>query len=240
MNPSTKKWLLFSVTLVLIGGTAWALTELKANQRLGAPGLKTVPLPGRVQVQLALPETVLDFTSTNMPEPETVLNYLPKDTSYIGRRYFGPNGFWADGTVILMGADRTSIHRPDYCLPGQGWQIRDKAEVKLTIPGKPAYELPVKKWIIRNTVTGADGQKQAVSGIYVFWFVTEGRTTGEFPAMLRSMLFNQLRHGVLQRWAYVSYFTACAPGQEDATFARLRELIANSVPEYQLPPAPAK
>lgn len=240
MNHSTKKWLLFSVTLVLIGGAAWALTALKANQRLGAPGLKTVAIPGQVNVQLALPETVLNFTSTNMPEPETVKSYLPKDTSYIGRRYFGTNGFWADGTVILMGADRTSIHRPDYCLPGQGWQIRDKAEVKLTIPGQPAYAMPVQKWIIHNTFTGADGQQQEVSGIYVFWFVTKGQTTGEFPAMLRSMLFNQLRHGVLQRWAYISYFTACPPGQEDATFAQLQQLIATSVPDFQLPPGTAK
>jgi hypothetical protein len=240
MSISTKKWLLFSFTLVLIGGTAWALTVLKANQRLGAPGLKAVAIPGQVNVQLALPEAVLDFTSTNMPEPETVKSYLPKDTSYIGRRYFGTNGFWADGTVILMGADRTSIHRPDYCLPGQGWQIRDKAEVKLSIPGKPAYELPVKKWIIHNTFTGSDGKQQEVSGIYVFWFVTKDQTTGDFPVMLRSMLFNQLRYGVLQRWAYASYFTACSPGQEDATFAQLQQLIAHSVPDFQLPPAAPK
>ena len=43
--------------------------------------------------------------------------------------------------------------------------------------------------------------------------------------------------GVLQRWAYISYFTVCAPGEEDATFERMEKLIAASVPEYQLPPA---
>jgi hypothetical protein len=45
-----------------------------------------------------------------------------------------------------------------------------------------------------------------------------------------------LRTGVLQRWAYVSYFSFCAPGQEDAAFERMSKLIAASVPEYQLPP----
>ena len=43
--------------------------------------------------------------------------------------------------------------------------------------------------------------------------------------------------GVLQRWAYVSYFSVCEPGQEDATFARMEKLIAASVPAFQLPPA---
>ena len=32
-----------------------------------------------------------------------------------------------------MGADRTSIHKPDYCLPGQGWTIKDKSVVKMCI-----------------------------------------------------------------------------------------------------------
>jgi hypothetical protein len=46
-----------------------------------------------------------------------------------------------------------------------------------------------------------------------------------------------LRTGVLQRWAYLSYFAVCAPGQEDAAFERMKNLIVHSVPEYQLPPA---
>ena len=48
-----------------------------------------------------------------------------------------------------------------------------------------------------------------------------------------------LRHGVLQRWAYVSYFTICYPGQEEATFERMQKLITASVPEFQLPLQPA-
>lgn len=240
MSISTKKWLLFGATLALIGVTAFALTELKARQRLGPPGLKSEAVPGKVTVKLALPERVLDFNSTNMPTAQVVLDYLPADTSYAQRYYFAPDGAWAMANVILMGADRTSIHRPDYCLPGQGWQIGEKTEVKLAIAGAQPYELPVEKWIVSNTFTGPDGQKQAASGIYVFWFATAGQTTGDFPTMLKSMLFHQLRTGELQRWAYISYFTVCVPGQEAATFARLEKLIAASVPEFQLPPTAAK
>jgi Protein of unknown function (DUF3485) len=240
MNSARQKIILFAVTLALIAATAGALTWLKAKQRLGAPGLKAVPVPGSATLRIELPANVLDFTSTNMPEPEVVLGYLPKDTSYASRHYTDTNGAWAMANVILMGADRTSIHRPDYCLPGQGWQIRDKTEVKLNIAGPRPYELPVMKWIVSNSYSAPDGTKQNVSGLYVFWFVTENQTTDNFPAMLKSMLLHQLTSGVLQRWAYVSYFTVCLPGQEDATFARVKQLIAASVPEFQLPPAPAK
>jgi len=47
-----------------------------------------------------------------------------------------------------------------------------------------------------------------------------------------------LTTGVLQRWAYVTYFAVCLPGQEQATFERLEKIIASSVPEFQLTPKP--
>jgi hypothetical protein len=54
------------------------------------------------------------------------------------------------------------------------------------------------------------------------------------------MLFHQIRTGELQRWAYVSWFTVCEPGKEDATFARIKPLIAAAVTKFQLPPDSAK
>jgi len=47
-----------------------------------------------------------------------------------------------------------------------------------------------------------------------------------------------LTTGVLQRWAYVSYFTSFEPGQEDLAFDELQKLIVASVPEFQAPPRP--
>jgi hypothetical protein len=44
----------------------------------------------------------------------------------------------------------------------------------------------------------------------------------------------------LDRWAYVSFFSQCRPGQEEATFERLKQLMAAAVPEFQLVPRAAK
>jgi len=38
---------------------------------------------------------------------------------------------------------------------------------------------------------------------------------------------------VTERWAYISFFTACLPGDESDTFERLQKLIKESVPEFQ-------
>jgi hypothetical protein len=231
-----SQWLVLLIVMVLIAGTAGALTWFKKYQKLGKPGIKATAIPGSVMMKIDLPERVLDFASTNVPEPEVVLGYLPKDTSYAERIYTAPDGFWVQNTVILMGADRTSIHRPEFCLPGQGFQINSKTVVHIPIERPHPYELPVMKWVISKSVQAYDGQKQNVSGLYVFWFVADNeRSTGIVPMQLQ-MMRDQLLTGVLQRWAYISYFAICEPGQENAAFERVKKLIAASVPEFQLVP----
>ena len=48
------------------------------------------------------------------------------------------------------------------------------------------------------------------------------------------MGLDMLRTGVLQRWAYVSCFSICHPGQEEETYKRIKELISAAVPHFQL------
>jgi hypothetical protein len=232
----SQKFLFLLVALGLLAGTAGVLTWLKTHQKLGSPGIKATPIPGSVSMKIDLPERVLDFTSTNIPETDVVLGYLPKDTSFAERRYLAGDGFQVSTTIVMMGADRTSIHRPDYCLPGQGWSIGSKTAATIPIGGGQPYELPVMKWVIHNSFQTPDGQKQAVSGIYVFWFVADHEQTADNVHRMWWLARDMLRRGVLQRWAYISYFSVCAPGQEEATFERMKKLIAASVPEYQLPP----
>ena len=232
-----QKWLLLLVALALMAGAAGTLARLKSLQKIGRPGVKATPIPGGLKMQLDLPESVLDFASTNVPESEVELGYFPKDTSYARRLYKSPDGFTATATVILMGADRTSIHKPDYCLPGQGWDIRSRNIEHLAIAGAAPYELPVSKWVVSSSRQTPDGGKETVSGIYVFWFVADGEETPSHYQFMRWLALDLLRKAVWQRWAYVSYFSLCEPGQEDAAFARMGKLIAASVPEFQMPPS---
>jgi hypothetical protein len=172
-----------------------------------------------------------------VPEPQLVLGYLPPDTSYAERIYTAPDGFWVQTTIVLMGTDRTSIHKPDYCLPGKGWIIREKSVVNIPVAGPQSYQLPVAKWVLSQSLQRPDGQKQQVSGLYVFWLVADGEETPDNYQRMWWLGRDLLRTGVLQRWAYVSFFSVCAPGQEDATFEQMKKLIAATVPEFQFVPA---
>ena len=232
-----QKWILFFIALALMAGGAGLLMRLKTHPQLGSPGVQAAPIPGSLAMKIDLPEKILDFSSTNIPEPEVVLGYLPKDTSYAERHYKSADGFEVQATLVLMGADRTSIHNADYCLRGQGLNPDAKSVENISFGGAQPYEMPVSEWKVSGVFQQPGGQKIKVGGVYVFWFVAGGDQTPSHFEMMKRLAVNLLRTGVLQRWAYVSYFSACAPGQEDATFERMKQLIAASVPEFQLPPA---
>lgn len=233
------KWILAVVTLLLIGSAAGVLARYKSIQRLGEPGVKTRPIPGSPNLVVVLPDQIPGFSAELRAQPEIVTNVLPKDTSFGLCRYTAPDGFYTDANVVLMGVDRASLHKPDFCLTGAGWTIH-KTEVQ-TIPiAQPTpYDLPV----IRITASGTftqEGRQMTVGGIYVYWFVADNALSASPRGWDRmwSIAHGLLTEGVLQRWAYISYFAPCQLGQEDATYERVKNLIAATVPEFQIPQGP--
>jgi hypothetical protein len=235
-----KEWSALAVVVALLAAAALLLSRVAAQHRLGPPGLKLVNEPtliaegGVAQTNsVYLPAAVLDFTSQAMPVSSIEVNWLPKDTLF-GRRYYrGQDGFSALLSVVLMGTDRTSIHKPQYCLESQGWHI-DKTETAVVPVQKPyPYELRVMKLTTSKKVV-ENGQARVARGLYVYWFVADQMLTPYHGERMWWMARNLLRTGVLQRWAYVTYLTGCWPGQEEAAFNRLKDFIAASVPEFQL------
>lgn len=235
------KWIIAVLGLLLIGGTAVVLLELRAHQKLGQPGVKTRPLANSRNLEVVLPETALDYTSEWIEQTATTTNTLPPDTSYGSRRYTAPDKFWAQVTVVLMGTDRTSLHKPQFCLTGMGWAIDSNAtrEETVRIDQPLAYDLPVVKYVASRQFQ-LEGRSAELRGIYVYWFVADDVLSATESGLERmwAMAHQLVTTGVLQRWAYVSYFAVCPPGQEEATYERVKKLIAATVPEFQLTPKP--
>jgi hypothetical protein len=235
-----QKWIILISTLALIGGAATVLAGLRAKQKLGPPAVKTSPTEDPQRLAVNLPERVLEYTSEPMETQKIVLDTLPPDTSFGQRRYKAADGFVTDLNVVLMGTDRTSLHKPEFCLEGQGWHLDPaRCEESTVHMERPcAYNLPVMKLLATKEVVD-NGQPVALRGIYVYWFVAPNEYTARHWQRMWWMAEDLLRTGVLQRWAYVSYFHVCPPGQEAASFERMKTLIAASAPEFQLTPGPA-
>jgi len=119
-------------------------------------------------------------------------------------------------------------------LTGQGWRIDQSETTTIRIDRPHSYELPVMKLTASATGTSTTGEKVQARGVYVYWFVADKELTADHLQRMWWMARDLMKTGTLQRWAYVTYFAMCPPGQEDATFQRMKQLIAAGVPEFQL------
>ena len=142
----------------------------------------------------------------------------PGGTEFSRKTYKKARGSGLDGgdniqaSVVLAGQDmNTSIHRPEWCLPAQGWTIEDSTTVPIVIPDRGklvATRLKAMRFV-RDKETGkpiadADGNKVVLRNLDYYWFVgysdiTESHTT-------RNMIdwADRLMHGYNQRWGFVS------------------------------------
>ena len=231
------------LVLAMMGATTLLLLHMKASQHRGAAGVKTRPFAGSTNpdvVEILMPESVPGWTSQIFTNIEEVLEkQLPKDTSFRVRGYTAADGQFVEITTVLMGSDRSSIHRPQICLTGQGWAVDEarSAVESIRMERPTPYDLPVNKLLATRQTPDGKGGTQTIRCLYVYWFVDEDRLTASANQwMLWWMPRDLLLHGKQERWAYISLFAPCLPGQEAATYERVKKLIASIVPEFQLVP----
>jgi len=234
MRPG--KWVVIGLALGMIAATAGWLTELRDRVNLGAPGVNVQPAAlyepdGRLVSNrcVVLPTDVPGFQSTAGTITEKELTSLPQDTTFGRRLYTNDTGMQVQLTAVLMGSDHTSIHQPQYCLYAQAWTVTNTERIKLRMERPYPYDIPA----VKLSATHALANGGLIHGIYVYWFVSGEKITAEEGSRLWSMGKTILQKGVTERWAYISYFTTCQPGQESVRFRELQKLIKETVPEFQ-------
>lgn len=236
-----------AVGLALIAGTATLLARMQAMQRLGTPGVRLVAkeiFGEKGQVvgtnTIDLPERVLDYQVKDMPMDDVTLNWLPRDTTLGGRLYTMADGFGIQVNAVVMGTDRTSIHKPEYCFAGQAIDVLKKEPASVQIEKPHRYELPVMKWTCAKQVKLADGTKASVPALFVYWFVADGQLTADHNERMRWMARDLIIQRTLQRWGYISCFTVFPPGQEEVAWARIQSFLAAAVPQFQTTTGPVE
>ncbi len=218
--------------VALVSAAAAFLVHLKATQRLGAPGVKATQNSGSLRMEIQLPSDILNYRAEPLkPLPEE-LGVLPKDTSIARTRYSNTNNF-IDLAVVLMGTDRTSIHQPQFCLKGQGWQIDQTEVVNVPVRIPSGEEMPVMKLTTTKQLRDSAGKEITIRGIFVYWFVAKGMQTPRHGERMWRMAKGLLQQGELQRWAYVTCFCPCFPGQEELAFDRVKQFLTTAVPQFQ-------
>jgi hypothetical protein len=234
-----QAWVSLFIVFLLVGVTAVFLARFKQHQRLGAPGVKLVSVPlhdetNRVisQQSIYLPDRSGQAVAELLPVDSVTVQTLPRDTTYGRKIYRWPDGFEVLLNAVLMGTDRSSIHKPQLCLAGQGWQIDPARSRVVQVPFSQtnAQKLSIMLLTSRNQ------SQPGLRGLFAYWFVTAQATTPHHGERIRSMGWKLLTQGELERWAYISAFVVCGPEQEGAALERLLAFLGEVVPQIQTGP----
>ena len=233
------------VVLALIAATSLAIYFAKPH--LGKPGLSFEKAAvtnefGEVirDERIYLPESVPGFRSEIIPVTSMEATNLPPDTGY-GRKYYRDNeGFGAQMSAVMMKTDRTSIHRPELCVRGQGWNIQKTEVIEIPIASPFPYTLKATCLTSNKVLTDPKTKKEYPrTAYYIYWFISENRLVPTHSELQWVISKDLITSGTLYPWAYVSCFSTCPPQYEGAALERMKRLIATSVPEFQLfPPNP--
>jgi len=128
---------------------------------------------------------------------------LPQDTEGARRVYTDSAGNQVYCSIVLAGRDVTSIHRPELCLPGQGWSIQTSSVEPVTVPSAAGGSLELMRL---NTVRNhqlPDGRTVQGRSIFVYWFVGKDRTTAHHLERIFWTTKDRVLHNTNHRWAYI-------------------------------------
>ncbi len=232
---AARPYLVAAVVVVVAVGEMFFLRHLaqlpargEAGVLLAADGVNPVELPAFLGTE---------WIGQSAPITAVEREVLPADTGFSRRNY----AFVAQRrhdvflSIVLSGRDRSSIHRPELCLVGQGWTIGEAKHHVFRFPGRAeaAFEatvLPVQREV--QTPRG----REVVPQVVVYWFVGGDRVVSNHVQRVLLDAWNRVTRGRADRWAYVLMQTDARDG-EAAAIARLQAVLDATLPAFQRPVA---
>lgn len=182
---------LFKVQVVLLAGFG-SVFLLPQSSKTSPAGI-AMTLPNVVGVWIG------DDAEITQKERDT----LAKDTQFVRKIYTGPERDQIFVSIVLSGDDMTnSIHRPERCLPAQGWLVRSSSKRTIQLPnGNP---LEVTKLQNSQVLEAPDKRRFTLNNLDYYWFIGYNDMTASHLTRTGIDLRDRILRGVGQRWAYVT------------------------------------
>ena len=177
-----------------------------------------------------------DDAAVTQKERET----LAKDTQFARKVYTGPEGDQIFASIVLSGDDMTnSIHRPERCLPAQGWQVRASSKRAIQLPNGNPFE--VTRLRNAQTLETPDKRRIEVTNLNYYWFIGYRDMTASHLKRTEIDIRDRILLGQSQRWAYVTIAANVSKGiwrperTEEETTTMLEKFMQELAPRLQKP-----
>jgi EpsI family protein len=191
-------------------------------------------------ISLALPDFVGGWIGEEGNVTTREREVLAKDTQFARKNYKNAAGDRISVSIVLSGDDMTnSIHRPERCLPAQGWSVQSSE--KKVLPMANGKTLGVTKLRDVRSIELPDKSRATLHNVNYYWFVGYRDMTASHLTRTGFDLRDRLLHGYNQRWAYVTVTANVSEHlwrperSEDETSAILEDFIQKLVPDLKRP-----
>lgn len=152
------------------------------------------------------------FTAETIEPSEAERNVLPSDTILDKRRYVDAVGNWYVVSLVVGGRSKSSIHRPELCLPSQGFQMTSPRQV----------EAAGTDWQVVTLMRGA----QSPLGFAYTFFNQAGFRTSSHVRRIMQDVWDRSIHSRIDRWAMVTVVSSVADDFRICAFlAKLKEVV---------------
>jgi hypothetical protein len=193
-------------------------------------------------VLMDLPTLVGEYWGTDEPVSPSELALLPKDTEFAKKLYQDLAGDSVNAQIVLSGGEKRSIHRPEVCLPGQGWTIQSGEVLPITLATGRVLE--VMKLTLAREIELANGERRQLKSYFLYWFVGKGTSTPYHWVRLAKTNWDMVVQKIQHRWAYVIVSAPVLEGfkpgakTDQQTLDMLQDFIRQAVPKFQLSEMP--
>ena len=151
------------------------------------------------------------FASEPIAISEAERTVLPADTEIDKRRYVSPDGEFLV-SVVVGGRSKSSIHRPELCLPAQGFQMASPRTV----------EVGGVEW---HVITLARKAASSMGFAYTFFNQDGYRTSSHLRRIFRDVWDRSMR-GRIDRWVMLTVNSSISDEARLMAFlGKLKEVI---------------
>ena len=189
-------------------------------------------------LSMVLPDEILGMVGRVEKASQSEKDVLPSDTEFEKRTYVSEDGKRAMFySIVLSGESRNSIHRPEICLPGQGWSMPRSLVRRIVLPGGKV--LDVKNIYLEREIEDGQGGRRKLRAHYYYWFVGRDVTTPHHLSRILLTSYDNVFRNVNHRWAYVSLMSLVGESiyeggmNSEETMLAMDEFLAASVQEFQ-------
>ena len=199
-------------------------------------------LPKKIEIEPAaiepaLPTFLGEWYGADQAVTQGEKDSLGPDTQFAKKLYSNARGDQIFVSVVFSGPDMsTSIHRPERCLPAQGWTIADMSVTEIPIGNEI-----LKASRLHNVRRFRNGNAEPINiySLDYYWFVGhEARTPSHYERTWIDIR-DRILKGENQQWAYVTVISTITKGiqpfgrSEQETDEILKRFVGELVPQLQ-------